>query len=62
MLLIETDAPFLAPVPFRGKTNHPALVKHTAQYIADLKGVSLEMLANTTKDNFFKLFKKAQRI
>ena len=62
MLLIETDAPFLAPVPFRGKTNHPALVKHTAQYIADLKSVSLEVLANATKDNFFKLFKKAQKI
>ncbi len=61
MLLIETDAPFLAPVPFRGKTNHPALVKHTAQYIADLKGVSLEVLANATKNNFFTLFKKAQK-
>ncbi len=60
MLLIETDSPFLAPVPFRGKTNHPALVKYTAQYISDLKGISLEVLANATKDNFFKLFKKAQ--
>ena len=61
MLLIETDSPFLAPAPFRGKTNHPALVKHTAQYIADLKGISIEVLAKNTKDNFFKLFKKAQK-
>jgi TatD DNase family protein len=59
MLLIETDAPFLAPTPFRGKTNHPALVRYTAEYIADLKGISLEVLANATKNNFFKLFKKA---
>lgn len=61
MLLIETDAPFLAPSPFRGKTNHPALVKYTAQYIADLKGVGIERLAQDTSDNFFKLFKKARR-
>ena len=61
MLLIETDAPFLAPTPFRGKTNHPALVKYTAQYIADLKGVSMDKLAQATSNNFFKLFKKAER-
>lgn len=58
-LLIETDAPFLAPVPYRGKLNHPALVKHTAQYIADLKQLSLEELGRATTDNFFKLFKSA---
>lgn len=62
MLLIETDAPFLAPAPFRGKLNHPALVRHTAQYVADLRGISLEEVANTTSNNFFKLFKKAQKI
>ncbi|MDQ5922125.1 MAG: TatD family deoxyribonuclease [Pseudomonadota bacterium] len=61
MLLIETDAPFLAPSPFRGKTNHPALITHTAQYIADLKEISLTELADATANNFFRLFKKAQR-
>ena len=59
-LLVETDAPFLAPVPYRGKLNHPALVKHTAEYIADLKHISLDTLSNATTDNFFRLFKKAK--
>lgn len=58
-LLVETDAPYLAPVPFRGKLNHPALVRHTAQYIADLRQISLEELALATTQNFFKLFTKA---
>lgn len=58
-LLVETDAPYLAPVPFRGKTNHPALVRHTAQYIADLKQIPLTELAEQTTQNFFTLFKKA---
>jgi len=61
-LLVETDAPFLAPVPFRGKVNHPALVLHTAKYIASLKGIKLEVLANATCYNFFNLFKKAQSL
>lgn len=61
MLLVETDAPFLAPVPFRGKTNHPALVIHTAQYVAELKKLPLEEVAAQTTKNFFKLFKKAQK-
>lgn len=60
-LLIETDAPFLAPVPFRGKLNHPALVAHTAQFVADLKNISLETLAKHTTDNFFTLFSKANK-
>ncbi len=60
-LLIETDSPFLAPVPFRGKTNHPALVKYTAQYIADLKEISLEALGYQTSNNFFTLFNKAKK-
>lgn len=60
-LLVETDSPFLAPVPFRGKTNHPALVKHTAQYIADLKAISLEDLGYQTSKNFFELFSKAKK-
>jgi len=55
-MLIETDAPYLAPVPFRGKTNEPALVKHVAEEIARLKGISLEAVAQATSANFFKLF------
>lgn len=61
-LLVETDAPYLAPVPFRGKTNHPALVRHTAQYIADLRQIPLEKLAAQTTQNFFTLFRKAPQI
>jgi len=60
-LLVETDAPFLAPVPHRGKTNEPAFVVHTANMLAELKGVSPEELAKTTTDNFFRLFSKVQR-
>jgi TatD DNase family protein len=60
-LLVETDAPFLAPVPHRGKTNEPALVVHTAAMLADLKGVTPEALAAATTDNFFRLFSKAAR-
>ena len=59
-LLVETDAPFLAPVPFRGKLNHPALVLHTAEFLANLKGVPFTELAQTTTDNFFRLFSKAK--
>jgi TatD DNase family protein len=60
-LLVETDAPFLAPVPNRGKRNEPAFVADTAAALADLKGVSLEELARVTTDNFFTLFTKARR-
>ena len=56
-ILVETDAPWLAPVPFRGKTNEPAYVKYTAQFVADLKGVSFEELATQTSQNFSHLFK-----
>ncbi len=59
-LLVETDAPYLAPVPYRGKLNHPALVRHTAQFIADLRGITLEVLATNTTKNFFNLFHKAK--
>ncbi len=55
-VLVETDSPYLAPVPLRGKQNEPAYVRHTAQYVADLKGMSLEDLAQHTTDNFFELF------
>ncbi len=61
LLLVETDAPFLAPVPHRGKRNEPAYTYHVAQVLADLHGISLEKLANTTTDNFFRLFSKAVR-
>jgi len=60
-LLIETDSPYLAPVPFRGKTNDPSLVKHVAEKIADLKGITVAEVAQATSDNFFKLFNKIPR-
>jgi TatD DNase family protein len=60
-LLVETDAPFLAPVPHRGKTNEPAFVVHTAKMLADLKGVSEAALAAATTENFFRLFSKVER-
>lgn len=56
-LLIETDSPYLAPVPHRGKLNQPAWVSHVAQYIADLKGVSIEQIGQVTTQNFYQLFK-----
>jgi TatD DNase family protein len=60
-LLLETDAPFLAPIPHRGKRNEPAMMIHTAEKVAELKSVSLEELAQITTDNFFHLFSKAKR-
>jgi TatD DNase family protein len=57
-LHIETDAPFLTPVPFRGKKNEPALMIHTAQVVADLKGVSIEELARQTSENALTLFRR----
>lgn len=59
-LLVETDAPFLAPQPLRGKTNEPAYVTHTAQTLAEVKGVTLEQIARATTENFFRLFNKAR--
>lgn len=58
-LLVETDAPFLAPVPKRGKTCEPAFVTHTAAFIAEKRGVSYEDLDRTTSANFYRLFSKA---
>ena len=57
-LLIETDSPYLAPVPKRGKQNEPSFVVHVAEKIAELKNVSLESVADTTSRNFFSLFQK----
>jgi TatD DNase family protein len=60
-LLVETDAPFLAPMPHRGKTNEPAFVVHTARMLAELKEVSEGELAAATTGNFFRLFTKIKR-
>lgn len=59
-LLIETDAPFLAPVPHRGRTCEPAYVADTARFLANLRGVGVEVLGEGTTANFFRLFTKAQ--
>jgi TatD DNase family protein len=55
-MLVETDSPYLAPVPFRGKTNQPAYVKHVAEFIADLKDIEFEQVANQTTENYNNLF------
>jgi TatD DNase family protein len=58
-LLVETDAPYLAPIPYRGKRNEPAFVTATALFLAALKGIEAEALAAATTANFFRLFAKA---
>lgn len=58
-LLVETDAPFLAPVPMRGRRNESSFVVHTAEKLAQIKDVPLEKLAQITSDNFYRLFRKA---
>jgi TatD DNase family protein len=60
-LLIETDSPYLAPVPHRGHQNEPAYVADVAAFIAELRGVTVETLAAQTSENFFRLFSQAQR-
>ncbi len=60
-LLVETDAPYLAPVPRRGKRNEPAYVAHTAARMAEIKGIDGDTLAAATTENFFRLFAKARR-
>ncbi len=60
-LLVETDAPYLAPVPHRGKTNEPAWVADTARYLAELRGFDFDDFATQTSDNFFRLFRRADR-
>jgi TatD DNase family protein len=57
-ILIETDSPYLAPVPFRGKQNHPALVKHVAETIAQLRGMEYEDVAKATTENFYRCFRR----
>jgi TatD DNase family protein len=58
-ILVETDSPYLAPVPYRGKPNEPAYVHYVAEEIARLRGISLEEISKATTDNFFRLFKHA---
>jgi TatD DNase family protein len=60
-LLVETDAPYLAPVPHRGRRNEPSYVIETARILAEVKGISFEALAAATTDNFFRLFSKILR-
>ena len=56
-MLVETDAPYLAPVPHRGDTNQPAYVRNVAEFIADLRDESFETIARVTTENFFRLFR-----
>jgi TatD DNase family protein len=58
-LLIETDCPYLSPVPYRGKPNEPAFVSIVAEYVAQVRGIGIEEIADLTSDNFFRLFQKA---
>jgi TatD DNase family protein len=60
-LLVETDSPYLAPAPYRGKSNEPKYVREVAQYIADMRGLSLEKLGEITTENFYRLFKQAKQ-
>jgi TatD DNase family protein len=58
-MLVETDSPYLAPMPYRGKTNQPSYVKYVAEEIARLRGITFEEVANLTTENFFRLFTHA---
>ena len=60
-ILIETDSPFLAPVPFRGKTNEPSYVKFIGEYLSSFYNITVDQISKTTDDNFYKLFSKAIR-
>lgn len=60
LMLVETDSPYLAPVPKRGKSNRPAYVRYVAEYIAELRNESFAQIAQTTTDNFYRLFPDAK--
>jgi len=60
-IMVETDSPYLAPVPHRGKSNEPAYTKHTAEFVAQLRGIEYEELRDVTTENFYTLFSKAKR-
>ena len=59
-MLVETDSPYLAPVPHRGKSNQPAFVKHVAEEVAALRGIAFDEVARATTENFFRLFRHAR--
>jgi TatD DNase family protein len=59
-ILVETDAPYLAPVPYRGKSNEPSYVRHTAEKLAEIRGITLDAIGAQTSANFFRLFSKAK--
>ncbi len=59
-LLVETDSPYLAPAPHRGKSNQPAYVRHVAEFVANLRGIAVEDVIQASTTNFFNLFKSAQ--
>lgn len=61
-LLVETDSPYLAPVPYRGKTNNPSYVKHVAEEIAQLREIPYEVVAKASTENFFRLFRYATAV
>jgi TatD DNase family protein len=61
-ILVETDAPYLAPLPYRGKRNEPAYVAETAKVLADVRGVPVNEIAEQTTENFFRLFSKVPRV
>jgi len=54
--LIETDSPYLAPIPFRGRTNYPTYVRYVAEHLAELRGISLTKIADLSSQNFHNLF------
>ncbi len=58
-ILVETDSPYLAPVPHRGKTNQPAYTRHVAEFLAELRGSDIETIAAATTENFYRLFRQA---
>ena len=60
-ILVETDAPYLAPVPHRGRPNEPSFVRHTAEKVAEIRKVGLDEIGQVTTENFFRLFSKARR-
>src|SRR5262249_53074242 len=59
-MLIETDCPYLAPIPYRGKRNEPAYVKETARFLGELRGLSTDEMGQRTSDNFYDFFKLAE--
>ena len=61
-MLIETDSPYLAPVPYRGKPNEPKYVPKVAEFIAELRGLSVEQIAEQTAANFHSLFRDARGV